>query len=406
MLPKGFGTTGYQPPQDPRVAQAQQTWQQQGQTAAGQQSYWNQNQQDSRSGYANFINQQQASPLALPAIQQAGFNPSQAQQLIASMTNAANLSQNMQSRAGSFSPSATRSFDTQSIKNFDSENLRGLNFDQLMNYDPSQYGGEFARGAFGEFEMNLRDQLEQLTNASAGGRMRTGWFDADRGRVVTDNAKNFSNALSRAAVDFSGQRLSAIQGASQLGFNRASEMDGNALRAQSLAAELGLRQANEADRMSLQAAMAGDDFALKQVAQANGMTEAALRAQLDLVRMDTQNSQFNAGQANDMARFGVTAGMDRDKMLGGWLSDLNTMDRRSQESAADRAAAWTSSNMDWARADREWDAQQSQNAFNNQMAQNEFNANQYQQNTYLWTNPVTGAQRRIPVGQKPPTVRY
>lgn len=401
MVNKGFGTTGYKPPVDERVEQSTQNWSQQGASAGADYSATLANRTGSRDAMQDYLAQQTQRQTAVQAVQSAGYNPAQAQQLLSSMQSAAGLAGSMQSGAAGFSPSRTAGFDTQSLKDFQSTNLQGLNFDQLMNYDPSQYGQEYARGAYGEFERNLEGQLRELTERSAGGRMRTGWFDADRGRVVTSNARDFSNALSRAAVDFSGQRLDAIGRASTLGFQRAEAMDSNARQMASLAAELGLRQATDADRMSLEAAMAGDDFAIKRLAQQNGMSEAALRASLQMAEMEMNNAQFNAGQVNQMGRFNAEQAQRQNEFTGGMTRDFYNADRADFQSAADRAAQFASSDMDWSRADRSFEYQRQQDAERRELANAEMARQGYLDNTYIYTDPLTGRQSRRPVGSAP-----
>jgi hypothetical protein len=396
---KGFGTTTPRQ-QDPRVQRADEQWAQQGQRTLADQDRATAQRNAGTNRADEIINRGLNAPNIATAVASSGYNPAQAQQLIASMQSAAAMA-GPQSQAAGFRSSAG-SFDPSSLNNFRSQNLEGLNFDQLRNYDPSEYGGQFAQGAYGEFEMNLRDQLEQLTNASAGGRMRTGWFDADRGRVVTDNAKNFSNSLMQAATTFSGQRLDALGRASDLDFRRASEIDSNSRQMTALASELGLRARTAADEVNLRAAIAGDQHALGLLAEANGMTKAAAGLAIDKLRIETQNNQFNAGQANTMATADADRGLRRDQMYGDWAMGRDDANRRDFNTSADRAAALASSNMEWSRADRDFDDKVGQRDRVNERADREFREQQFLNSSYIYTDPFTGIQRRLPGWQSPP----
>lgn len=406
MVYKGFGTGPRSTTQDPRVRAAADEFDRQGGLAMGEQARATEARTAATTRANRVIDQGLARERQTSTVQQAGFSPSYAAQITASMNNAAQLAASMKSGAGSFSPGRTDAFNPNAVKDFRSTNLEGFSADELTDFDPAQYGKEFYQGAQGEFEMGLRDQLEELTNRSAGGRMRTGWFDADRGRVVTDNSRQFANAIQQAAVQFSGQRLDALGRGKQLEFSRASEMDSNARQMSALAAELGLRQATEADQVSLNAALAGDDFALKQLAQKAGIDEAQAKMALAMAQLEADTSQFNAGQANEMVRFDRGQDFAREGLYGGWALDMDQRERTGFESAADRASDWASSTRDWANQDRDFAAAQEQAKWVRDRADAEFANQIYLNNTYIWTDPRTGVQRRLFRNQAPPKVSF
>lgn len=100
----------------------------------------------------------------------------------------------------------------------------------LENFDPSAAGTTYATGAEDQFNLNLQQQLGALQSKSAGtGRLQTGFYTADQGTVAEELGQNFNAQLAQAATTFSGQRLSALQGAATGQTNIAEDQAGNEL---------------------------------------------------------------------------------------------------------------------------------------------------------------------------------
>lgn len=117
----------------------------------------------------------------------------------------------------------------------------------LEAFDPTEYGTTFARGAYGDFQAQLGDELTNLTNRSVGaGRLRTGFFDQDQGGVVMRLGSDFNNRIAQASTVFSGQRLDALRSGAQLregavsriadlSYNRARDLDESNFRTRNTA---------------------------------------------------------------------------------------------------------------------------------------------------------------------------
>lgn len=167
-------------------------------------------------------------------------------------------------------PGATSTFSTANLDTFDSENLRGVDVNGTMDrytggpnrfqtamrgaatYSPVKQGGyldawndgglgsfdaggavkEYATGAWQGAKMDLRDMLgEQEAASQRGGRLNSGFFDRDRGRVITDVNNRFAQALAAQAVQAAGITANAKGQSAQLRLSRASDADRNILDA-------------------------------------------------------------------------------------------------------------------------------------------------------------------------------
>lgn len=232
--------------------------------------------------------------------------------------------------AGGYSPSAQMAFSSKDVSDF----------------DPSAAGNKFAEGAYGDFKMKLGDELEHLDNRTSLGRMKTGWFDRDRGRVVQNLGQNFNNALAQAALTFSGQRLQALQGGADLRLRAASGVDQGNLSAYQT-------QTESADRNRAVDISAGNDRArlTSETALAEermGFDAASDQAHLGYQRAhDVDNLNYQRGHDVDTFNFqagqtGLQAALERERMARG-----------SYENAANRSAGYASANRDWASQGRE-----------------------------------------------------
>jgi hypothetical protein len=231
-----------------------------------------------------------------------------------------------------------------------SQNLETFDASALENFDPSEAGATFARGAAGDFRRMLGDELRTLTNRSVGaGRFNTGLFDEDQGQVVTRIGEDFNDTIAQQAGVFSGQRLDALRGGADLRFRRASEMDTNARSVYEQEQELAQRAAERAaadaiarEELDLQGYgletdrfRVGGDFA-------RSADELAYRRASDLDRMTYDQASELTGVGETRARTGLDAALGRERT---YLDDL---DRRS-----DRATSAVSGSRDWAARDRE-----------------------------------------------------
>lgn len=213
--------------------------------------------------------------------------------------------------------------------------LGAYNTDALDAFDPSAAGNTYAQGAYGAFSNNLKDQLKTLTNKSVGaGRFNTGLLDADTGTTTTRLASDFDNAIASAAVQFSGQKESALASSASDNLSRASGIDADALTAK-----------NEADQYSL-------------ASTAQQTAAAQARAQLGL-----QGAEYIDTQSYDRAT-GLDAGVyAKDTYLD--TSNMNQaktgLDEaitreanaaKESDTARDRGDSYASATRTWAANDR------------------------------------------------------
>lgn len=240
--------------------------------------------------------------------------------------------------------------------NFSSE-LQHFDPSALTDFDPTAYGEKFAEGAYGDFKRNFDDELEDLTNSSVGaGRFRTGLFDEDRGRVATRLGKQFTDRIAQESSVFSGQRLSALQGGTELGFRRASDMDANRRAIAELNATLGFNREELASRESIAAGerdlgydrLALDEFSADTDRERLGFTAASdldernYRRAADLDRLDFERASNLDEMDERRGHTGLDAALARER---GSSSDyFNSVDRGSE---------YVSGARDWAARDRE-----------------------------------------------------
>lgn len=233
---------------------------------------------------------------------------------------------------------------------FQSKELEAFDPSALENFDPSSYGKEFAKGAEGDFKTQLGDQLETLTNQSVGaGRLRTGLFDRDQGRVINRLGEDFNNRLAQAATTFSGQRLSAIQGAEGMRLSRAGDIDANARTIAELNANLGYQTNRDAQANAL---------------TSRGQDISEFGAETDRQRLGLSGAEYldtqGYNRASDLDAYGYkrATGLDEsifnqkktglDAALG-----RETMYNGAYDRSANRSADYATANREWAGSDRE-----------------------------------------------------
>lgn len=217
----------------------------------------------------------------------------------------------------------------------------------VSDFDPSEYGGEYARGAFGEFSDELGDEFDRLTTVNAGtGRLKTGWFDRDRGKAAVRIAGDFNNKLAQAATTFSGQRLQALSGGADLRLRRAQGIDtANLTRAEGIDRNaISASSANASTALQRQKFQSDAAFNEEQLEQ----TGASDRARLGLSRAQGIDAN-NLSRAHDIdsleleaRRTGLSSALDAERMARG---DYNA--------SADRMGSYASGTREWAAQDRQ-----------------------------------------------------
>lgn len=306
-------------------------------------------------------------------------------------TNVQGLSFDALSRS---TPGATDSYSTDGLDTFDSENLRGVDvngtidrytggpnrFQQAMRggrtFDPVAQGGnlaawndgglegydagaavkEYAGGAWNGLQMDLKDLLaEQDAASQRGGRTNSGFWDRDRGRVITDATNRFSNALAGQAVNAAGITADARKAGAQMRLSRATDADRNildaGLNAQNLTAEdLWKSDASnlEALGLGLDAGKAAMSGALERASGMDANRLAALRASgelgLDAAKFRDDYRYRGLKDAStlnmDRARTLDEMGLDKSKSVDAWDQENaqfgDTMDWNRTKDAADR----------------------------------------------------------------------
>ncbi len=87
-----------------------------------------------------------------------------------------------------------------------------------LDFDPSQAVTRFGQGFLDEAREGLGQEFESLVGGSVGaGRLRTGFFQRDAGRLFQDFNRRVSNAIALQSLEASRQSLVNIQGLNQTG---------------------------------------------------------------------------------------------------------------------------------------------------------------------------------------------
>ena len=87
-----------------------------------------------------------------------------------------------------------------------------------LDFDPSQAVTRFGQGFLDEAKEGLGQEFESLVGGSVGaGRLRTGFFQRDAGRLFQDFNRRVSNAIALQSLEASRQSLVNIQGLNQTG---------------------------------------------------------------------------------------------------------------------------------------------------------------------------------------------
>lgn len=95
---------------------------------------------------------------------------------------------------------------------------RRAGLERSLAFDPSQAVDQFGQGFLADASENLGNQFEDLVGSSVGrGRLRTGFFQQDAGRLFQDFNKRVSNAIAQQSLEASRQNLQNIQGLQRSG---------------------------------------------------------------------------------------------------------------------------------------------------------------------------------------------
>jgi hypothetical protein len=87
-----------------------------------------------------------------------------------------------------------------------------------LAFDPSKAVDEFGSGFLDEAREGLGEDFESLVGQSVGaGRLRTGFFQKDAGRLFQDFNRRVSNAIAQQSLEASRQRLGNLQGLGAFG---------------------------------------------------------------------------------------------------------------------------------------------------------------------------------------------
>lgn len=206
-----------------------------------------------------------------------------------------------------FSTGALGSFDSKSLGAFDptvhasTGNLAAFNNDEYRNYDPTQAVGQYARGAWNAIQPDLADQLDSVRNQDARlGRLDTGWFDKDRGQVMTRAVNSVNAGIDQQAVNAAGLRAGVLQGAYGQLLDRANDTDTLGTQAAIESGKLGLERAQGIDANRLSALDRSTGYDLQRAGQADTLGYNALNA---ATGYDTDLAQsMDANRLNAMDR--------------------------------------------------------------------------------------------------------
>jgi len=93
-----------------------------------------------------------------------------------------------------------------------------------LEFDPSEAVSRFGSGFLDEAREGLGEDFQGLVGESVGrGRLRTGFFQRDAGRLFQDFNRRVSNAIAQSSLQASGQQLANIQGLQGFGGDLLSQ---------------------------------------------------------------------------------------------------------------------------------------------------------------------------------------
>lgn len=93
-------------------------------------------------------------------------------------------------------------------------------FNRAMNFDARTGAAETARGIAGDLSMDLNRNLEYARGQAVGsGRLETGFFDQDRGRLFEDFNARLANAIAQQSMQAQALNQRNIEGIGAYGTN-------------------------------------------------------------------------------------------------------------------------------------------------------------------------------------------
>ena len=98
------------------------------------------------------------------------------------------------------------------------ERTRREGLERSLAFDPSEAVSQFGSGFLDEAREGLGQDFQSLVGQSVGsGRLRTGFFQQDAGRLFQDFNRRVSNAIAQQSLEASRQNLQNIQGLQRTG---------------------------------------------------------------------------------------------------------------------------------------------------------------------------------------------
>ena len=98
------------------------------------------------------------------------------------------------------------------------ERTRREGLERSLAFDPSQAVSQFGQGFLDEAREGLGQDFQSLVGGAVGsGRLRTGFFQQDAGRLFQDFNRRVSNAIAQQSLEASRQSLQNIQGLQRTG---------------------------------------------------------------------------------------------------------------------------------------------------------------------------------------------
>lgn len=78
---------------------------------------------------------------------------------------------------------------------------------RYREFDPREALGEYTRGAYSQFEEDLREQMDRLRGRNVGmGRLKTGFATIDEGNLTERLGEDLNRRIQRAALQTAGMR--------------------------------------------------------------------------------------------------------------------------------------------------------------------------------------------------------
>lgn len=100
------------------------------------------------------------------------------------------------------------------------ERTRREGLERSLAFDPSEAVSQFGTGFLDEAREGLEQDFGSLVGGAVGsGRLRTGFFQRDAGRLFQDFNRRVSNAIAQQSLEASRQRLANLQGLGAFGTN-------------------------------------------------------------------------------------------------------------------------------------------------------------------------------------------